>query len=169
LIIVLVTNQCNQQRKAGIAEDLQEVLNDSLRTWKDKEGNFRAKIAVLETNNSLDFTRLATQDSTIKKLQKSVTDNKNKIKKGGSISIINTEGAVSVTVPTVVDTTDPEFPIYESSFNLGKWVIGEVIASKDSTDVSLKYKDEFNLVIGREKTGFLGLGKSKPYAEITSK
>jgi len=43
------------------------------------------------------------------------------------------------------------------------------VTKKDSTQLTLKYREEVDLLIGEEKTGFLGLGKSKPFARITFK
>lgn len=170
LLGLLINSLIMNNIRVNESDRIQSALKDSIRTWVDKDGYNRAKISVIEATTSKAFTELASKDSTIIKLQDLVRKNSNQISNGGSITIINTEGNISTTVPTMpIDTTINGFPTYESSFNLKGWVIGEVIARKDSTDVTLKYRDEFNLVIGREKTGFLGLGKTKPYADLTSK
>ena len=45
-------------------------------------------------------------------------------------------------------------------------VIGKVVASHDSTKLDLKIKNEYSIIIGEEKDGFL---KKKSFVEIINK
>lgn len=144
------------------------TLQKEKKTWIDKEGHYNSKIETLTSDNIAFLLEGEHKDSTIQKLTRLVDKYKKDIKKQGSITIIHTEGEVEGSSITVVDTTKQEVK-YTSDFNFKGWVWGSTIATKDSTHISFKYKDEFNIVVGEEKTGFLGLGKSKPYSLITSK
>ena len=48
-----------------------------------------------------------------------------------------------------------------------KWIWGLTKATKDITQIGLRFHEEIDVVLGQEKTGFLGLGKPKPFAEVT--
>lgn len=168
---VLLYQQCEAKRQTGVIATLNETLKDSLITYKTKNGLNAAKISVFEGDKSKDFINLATKDTTIQKLQKLVEVNNSKIKKQGSVVVINTQTNIRSITPTkVIDTIlgsdSIKSPVYASNFNLKGWIKGNVIATKDSTSVNLSYKEELNLVIGREKTGFLGLGKGKTFADV---
>lgn len=170
-IAILLFRGCELQRQGGISVALNQSLKDSLTTYKTKDGLNAAKISIFEADKEKDFISLAIKDTTIQKLQKLVENNKSKIHKQGSISIINTETNVSTTVATKVkDSILPsdsiKSPVYASNFNLKGWIKGNTIATKDSTTINLTYKEELNLIIGKEKTGFLGLGKSKSFADV---
>ena len=160
-IAILLFRGCEIQRQGGISVALNQSLKDSLTTYKTKDGLNAAKISIFEADKEKDFISLATKDTTIQKLQKLVENNKSKIHKQGSISIINTETNVSATVATKVkDSILPldsiKSPVYASNFNLKGWIKGNTVATKDSTAINLTYKEELNLIIGKEKTGFFG-------------
>ncbi|ALN97148.1 hypothetical protein BOX09_gp37 [Flavobacterium phage Fpv1] len=171
VIAILLFRGCEMERQGGISVALNQSLKDSLTTYKTKDGLNAAKISVFEADKEKDFISLATKDTTIQKLQKLVESNKSKIHRQGSISIINTETNVGTTVATkVIDSILPldsiKSPVYTSNFNLKGWIKGSTIATKDSTSIKLTYKEELNLIIGKEKTGFLGLGKGKTFADV---
>lgn len=170
--IILYYKYTQNQQTIKSYEDLNGTLKHDLEMYKTKEGLNAAKIRSFEVSEVKHFLNLATKDSTILKLQKLVAKNKGVISKQGSVSIINTESHSEATVPTKI-TNDPlipekeKYPVYESNFNLKGWIWGSSIATRDSTSYKLNYKEELSLVIGREKHGFLGLGKSTPYADVT--
>lgn len=171
LIGILLFQQCEAKRQTGIIATLNEILKDSLTTYKTKSGLNAAKISVFEADKTKDFINLATKDTTIQKLQKLVEINNSKIKKQGVAVIINTQTNIRSIVPTKVTDTilvsdSIKSPVYASNFNLRGWIKGNTIATKDSTFIKLSYKEELNLVIGKEKTGFLGLGKGKSFADV---
>jgi hypothetical protein len=91
----------------------------------------------LEANTARDFINLSTKDTTIIKLQKLVNNNKQFIKKQGSITVIESETQnkdLSCTLWTITLVyPDGKSPIYTSQIKLGKWVTGSTIATRDST------------------------------------
>lgn len=173
LLLILAISKCNKTNGELVNQtNLVNNLNDSLKTWVDESGNHRAKMEILEATSIKNFTTIKNQSSEIQRLQNLVTKNKNTIKNSGSATIISTEGSISTTVPTIPSDTSKtkcsESHIYASNFNLKGWVKGNIVARKDSTSISLKYRDSIDVVLGEEKTGFLGLGKKKPFADLTS-
>jgi hypothetical protein len=172
LFMLLLWSNYRRGERIKVIETLNTSLNDTVTFWRTKEGLSKARITVLESYNTSDFIELTTKDTTVKKLQKLVEKNKKYINKQGSITIIESETTIDTTTPTVVDNNTKKdstgnSPVYRSKINLGKWVTGIIVASKDSTTTKLSIKNEMDLVIGREKTGFLGLGKGKTFVEAT--
>lgn len=168
---------CKAEAKLAEVETMNKALGDSLKTWRDKEGNFKANITLLENENADYFTKWNTADSTVIKLQALVTKYKRELSKKGSATIITTDAEIDITEPTIVyrDTSKPCDPVYKTNFEImgtGKyekirWVWGVVEATKDSTTVGMRFHEEIDVVLGQEKTGFLGLGKPRPFAEVT--
>lgn len=171
-LIFFSVSTCKSERKIEQSTGINTALKDSMKTWKDKEGRYVAHISLLEGYNSKDFIALASADKKIQELQKLVSKYESQIKKGGSVATINTDSKIKVTVPSkVIETStkigDTIYASYESNFNLENWVIGNIKATKDSTTIGLQFKEQLDVAIGTEKTGFLGLGKPKPFAEVT--
>ena len=171
LFIVLLTRNCTQERQIANGKAINMAMGDSLQTWRDKEGNYRAKIGLIQSEKAEYFLQMQSADTTIKKLQKLVKEQESKIKHGGSIAVINTDASIHAISPSHVSGAtvvhDTIFANYKSDFNLKGWVYGTVTSSRINTEIDLKFKEEIDVTIGTEKTGFLGLGKGKPFAEVT--
>lgn len=178
LLILYLFRGCEAEARLTEVETMNEALRDSLKTWRDKEGNFKAKITLLQTENAETFIKLTTKDEEIKKLQDLVAKNKNKLKTQGSASIFTTDANIDLKSKTqivLVDTSKPCNPTYKTNFEImgtgkyekTKWVWGVVEATKDSTTIGMRFHEEIDVVLGQEKTGFLGLGKPRPFAEVT--
>jgi hypothetical protein len=177
IAILAMLRGCEAQAKLAEAETINKALGDSLVTWRDKEGAFKANITLLESQSADYFVKLNTADSTVVKLQALVTKYKKQLGKKGSATVITTDAEIDISEPTVVyrDSTKPCDPVYQTDFEImgtGKykntrWVWGVVTATKDSTQVGMRFHEEIDVVIGQEKTGFLGLGKPKPFVEVT--
>ena len=176
IVILLLMTQCEKDRTWKANQDaLVSVYTDSLKTWKDKDGSNMARISVLETSSEKDFLAIKTQKEEIIRLQKLVKNNN--LGTNGSATVLTTQGSYSTSVkPTITfpksvlpekQPCDTIYPIYEAPFG-DEWVHGVVRATSDSIDVGFKYRDMFDLVIGEEKSGFLGLGKPKPFADVKS-
>jgi hypothetical protein len=170
-IVLLLMKGCKAEQQLASNETMNIALKDSLKTWKDKEGNFKANITLLENENSQYFTNWTTADSTVIKLQKLVKEYEAKIKHGGSVTTIGTDANIHIVAPSQTSgfTTvhDTVYANYKSDFNIKGWVWGTVSTTKDSTAVDMRFKEEIDVAIGTEKTGFLGLGKGRPFAEVT--
>jgi hypothetical protein len=168
---------CKAEAKLAEVETMNKALEDSLTTWRDREGDFKANITLLENENADYFTKWNTADANVIKLQALVTKYKKQLGSKGSATVITTDADIDITEPTIVyrDTTKPCDPVYKTDFEImgtGKyektrWVWGVVHATKDSTTVGMRFHEEIDVVLGQEKTGFLGLGKPRPFAEVT--
>lgn len=142
-------------------ENFEKVLNDSIKFYKNKNNENVAKIKVFETEKLKDFIKIKTKDSVVTELQKQLRKNKKFLKKQGSITKFSTITKVKIVEKTIVKNNN-----YTSQFNLNNWVYGNSFASKDSTVLNFKIKNEYLVLIGREKKGWF---KSQPFAEITNK
>ena len=158
-------------------EQLNEAASAELQVWKDKDGLNRGKIAVLETQNTKTFLAFQTQDSTIKELQSTVKDMQKYLKKQGSVTIIEGETKYDTIYKTtpgnnyksllsgfLTDSINNNWISSTFGFRLDSLPNGTFTI--DSTKYSLSVKNKYSLTIGREPTGFLGLGKGKPFAEV---
>lgn len=177
ILVFYLLRGCEAEHKLAQAETMNKALGDSLKTWKDKEGDFKANITLLENENADYFTKWNTADANVIKLQALVTKYKKQLSKKGSATVITTDAEIDITEPTIVyrDTSKPYDPVYKTNFEImgtgkyknTKWVWGVVHATKDSTTVGMRFHEEIDVVLGEEKTGFLGLGKPRPFAEVT--
>lgn len=180
LVIILLASLirgCQAEAKLAQTDTMNQALGDSIKTWVDKEGNFKANITLLENENADYFTKWNTADSTVIQLQKLVAQYKNRLGHTGSATVITTDANIHLIEPTQViqDVKDSCNPTYSSPFEIygtgkyekTKWVWGQTLAKKDSTTIGLRFHEEIDVVIGQDKVGFLGLGKPKPFAEVT--
>ena len=166
-LIGLLTKSCNNEAQLAQTISLYKAVEAKLITWKDKDSLSNAKIAILQADNIGAFMQLETSEEEIIRLKSEVKKYKDKLKVGGGVTVITTKGEVKGTFVTDTIYIDKENnPIYRSTYNFDDWVWGEVVASRDSIGVSVKYKEDLTFVLGEEKTGFLGLGKRKPFAEV---
>lgn len=183
LILFFSIKGCNNHRaKEQEQTELVKALNDTLKVWKDKDSLSHAKIQVLETSNPKDFINLKSNDKEVQDLQKLVKTYQDKLKKKGSATIFETTTEIGTQIPTKVDTIyvpknglEIKKPVYNSSFNLGNWVIGNTKATEDSTSINLKVKNEYSVIIGEESQGwfkprkpFVEVINKNPYSETTS-
>lgn len=171
LSIGLSVHTCNQASKIDEQTGLLNSLNDKVKIWKDKEGKSHTSNSVITTQNPKDFINLEGLSEENKKLQAQVKKYEKQIKNGGSVTNFTSETNVASTTPTKVDTVvidNTRQAVYSTTFNKEGWVFGSVIARPDSTTINVGTKDEYTVVIGEDRTGFLGLGKPIPFSEITN-
>ena len=90
IVIILSISTCNGNRKASELNGVIYALNDTMQTYRNRDGAHVAKITILETQNVTDFLLLTSKDSTINKLQNEVSRYRSKISGGGSVTVINT-------------------------------------------------------------------------------
>lgn len=171
LIVFLISSlvkSCKEEKRIKETEKLNITLKESLKISRNKEGNLVGRIGVLQTENVKYFKDLAITNQEVIKLQKLVDKYKANLGNSGSALILETQGTVNTTSPTIITSTlSSNYPTYTSSFNKGDWVKGTIIANKDSISSTFSFKESIDVVIGEEKSGFLGLGKRKPFAEVT--
>ena len=179
LIIILsffIVRSCNQDKIISEKTNLINALNDTIKIWKDKNGISHSKTEVIKTSSISDFLKQNLKDKETKELQSTVKENKNRLGKQGSVTKFNGIIEFEKEIPTLRDTIYIpkdglviKKPVYNSSFDMDGWVVGSIKASEDSTKINLKVKNDYTVIIGEEKTGFLGLGKRKPFVEVTNK
>ena len=162
----------NQKRiESADRESIITGLNDTITVWKDKEGRSHSKTKTITVSDPKDLLKIKGLEGENKKLQDLVAEYKGKIKKGGSVTYIEGETKYVDRVVTEIDTVytnEIKYPTYRSSFDKDGWVKGNIIARADSTQIDLKIKNAYGVVLGQEKTGFLGLGKPKSFADVLS-
>ena len=179
LIIILsffIVKSCNQDKIISEKTNLINALNDTVKIWKDKNGISHSKTEVIKTSSINDFLKQNVKDKETKELQNVVKENKNRLGKQGSVTKFNGIIEFEKEIPTLRDTIYIpkdglviKKPVYNSSFDMDGWVVGSVKASEDSTKINLRIKNDYTVIVGEEKTGFLGLGKRKPFVEVTNK
>lgn len=150
-------------------QGLNTVLVDSLKISRNEKGELVAKISAFETQRTQDFLRYETTDSLTRELQKEVKEMRKYLKRNGSVTKFNTDTKVDTVFVTEVTEVPGKYPIYSSKFNLDNWVYGNISASKDSTKLKVSIKNDYSVVVGREPTGFLGLGKGKSFVQVTNR
>lgn len=168
IIIILATLLFNSNSKIDELLHNGEVLSDSLKLERNEKGELVAKISAYKTQRTEDFIKFATKDSLTKELQKEVKSMRRYLKRQGSVTKFSTQTDIEASNKTEVSGTI-DYPVYKSSFNLDNWVIGNTRATKDSTYVDFKVNNDYSLTIGVEPTGFLGLGRGKPFGQVTNK
>lgn len=173
IIVVLAILYFDKSAQLEEQLTLTEAANAEMEVWKDKDGLNNAKIQSLETENTETFLKFATKDAAIVALQADVKRMEKYLRKQGSVTNFSTSTDVSATGNTEVteNTEDPTSPTYTSKFEQkdekGKvWAFGTIIANRDTTSISQRIFNEYSLTVGREPQGFLGLGKSKAFAEV---
>ena len=175
VIIFLLMQQCRSYREVRQQEDLVEALADSVFTYINKDNRQVAKIQVIETDNAKLFSKLPTKDKEIQKLQNVVKKYKKQLKKEGSATVLQTETKFD----TIYQVLNSDTGIIRDTNQISNSITSDWIVTKygfllkdngdvDSTFFNLQIQNKYSIVIGRERTGFLGLGRGKPFAEVTN-
>lgn len=136
-----------------------ESLTDSIQYYKDSYNVLHSKISIIEADN---FTKINSKDKDIQELQQLVKRYKNV----QAATVIKTETKVveKIVNKPVLDTISKETAYY-SKFDLEGFVWGEIIAKKDSTDLILNIRNDFNIVSHYEKGKLvLDVSDKNPYS-----
>lgn len=158
IVIIFCVKACNNSIRKENSK-LIESLNDSISYYRDVEGILHSKISIIEDDY---FLKLKLKDKEIVELQDLVKKYKN-VK---SATIIKTETKIveKIVNKTVLDTIS-NTPIYESSFNLKDYIWGDIVAKKDTTDIKINIKNDFNIVTYKEKGKLvLDVSDKNPYS-----
>ena len=175
ILISLTMKTCSQNNTIKEKDSLINSLNDTVKIWKDKQNISHTKSQIIETSNVKDFLEIKNLKNENKILQEEVLKYKSKIKKGGSITVATTNVNTKISSKSkIIDSTfiieDKKYPIYTSNFNKNEWIKGTIKAGPDSIIIDpLKIKIEQTFIIGEDRTGFLGLGRPKPFIEVVNK
>ena len=150
--------------------DLQSLYastQDTVKYWKNKNGENVAKISVLETDKARDFIKMATKDSTIKELQELVKKYKKQLNNGGSATIIQTITEYDTTYVSTHHLDTIYFPtstVLDSISN--RWIKSRFGFVNGNTVFSLNVVNDYSLVIGEESRGLFR--KKEIFAEVTN-
>ena len=154
-------------------EELYNSLQDTLRTYKNKDSLNVGTTSTIQSNDAKFFLALKTKDKELLELQKLVRDYKDKLKKSGnSATKVETHTIVEEKFITIKDTIN-SIPTYTSNINLDNWVTGKIVTKPDSTEVNLSIKNEYGVIIGQEKQGLFKKPKTivevinyNPYTQV---
>lgn len=133
------------------------VLNDTLSSWKDKNGKQFSRIAVLEYENTKNFLDLDISNQEVRELQKLVEKYKKDLKNKGSATIIKTE-----TVYDTIKKLSPELAkqiehlregIFDSVHN--RYISSVFGFRGNNSYFNLMVHNNVSVVIGEEKQGFM--------------
>lgn len=167
IIISLFLRGCKEDKFKQDNKMLISLLQDSIQRTRNKDGSQTAKISLLQNRNTNLLLSLSTKDSTIKWLQEEVKKAKSLIKKGGSVTVIESGTTFTGVATTTVfaNTKDSCNPIYKAQNKDTTWVKWSTISTKDSTSIKISTRDKYSVVIGSEK---VRLFKRKPIVDVTS-
>ena len=171
LLALTIWVQISKMIEKRKAETLISALQSDLVISHTTDSLQKAKIQVIETERAKDFVKLKVKDQTIKELQDVVKEYKDIY----SAAIIKNQTLVKAIAKTQIVFKDTVkqgdtiyvYPEYRSTFNLDNWVYGNTKANRATTEVDLKIRNEYAVVIRQEKKGLF----SKPitYAEVINR
>lgn len=166
--------------------NLYQRLQDSIKTYINDKGQLVSQIEILQANSTRSLLNLKTKDETINWLQQEVKNNKEKIKSGGSISVIGTQVSFTGINGTIVtfDSSIPVkkgdtlymYPIYSSKSKDSTWINYNINANKDTTILNLKVNNKYSVLIGstnlnrkeRKEKGINWFNRKIPIVEVTN-
>ena len=168
IIAILYFTNISYQKEAKENANLVISLNDTLKTWKDKDSLSHAKIQIIETERTKDFLSLQSKDEEIIKLQKTVKQYEKQIKNQGSVTNFASETKIITKDSLVTDSVCGKCSFYFSNSNPWYSVDASVYPTETPNQLSLsldlKVKNEYSVIVGEEKQGLFK--KPKPFVEV---
>ena len=168
IIAILYFTNISSQKEAKENANLVISLNDTLKTWKDKDSLSHAKIQIIETERTKDFLSLQSKDEEIIKLQKTVKQYEKQIKNQGSVTNFTSETKIITKDSLVTDSVCGKCSFYFSNSNPWFSVDASIYPSEKlnqlNLSLDLKVKNEYSVIVGEEKQGLFK--KPKPFVEV---
>lgn len=168
IIVILYFTNISYQKEARENANLVISLNDTLKTWKDKDSLSHTKIQIIETERTKDFLSLQSKDEEIIKLQKTVKQYEKQIKNQGSVTNFTSETKIITKDSLVTDSVCGKCSFYFSNSNPWYSVDASVSPTETPNQLSLsldlKVKNEYSVIVGEEKQGLFK--KPKPFVEV---
>ena len=168
IIAMLYFTNISYQKEARENANFDISLNDTLKTWKDKDSLSHAKIQIIETERTKDFLSLQSKDEEIIKLQKTVKQYEKQIKNQGSVTNFASETKIITKDSLVTDSVCGKCSFYFSNSNPWYSVDASIYPTETPNQLSLsldlKVKNEYSVIIGEEKQGLFK--KPKPFVEV---
>ena len=140
---------------------------ETVKYWKNKDGENMAKISVLTSTSAKAFTKIVCKDDTIKQLQKLVKKYEKQLSNSGSATIIQTITEYDTTYVSTHQLDTIYFPtstILDSVSN--RWIKSRFGFVNGNTVFSLNVANDYSLVIGEESRGFFK--RKETFAEVTN-
>ena len=159
IFIIFAFKRCKNDIREFSNIDKLESLTDSIKYYKDNYNVLHSRISIIEADN---FTKIKSKDKDIQELQELVK----KYKNVQAATVIKTETKVveKIVNKPIFDTVSRETAYY-SKFDLDGFVWGEIIAKKDSTDLILNIRNDFNIVSHYDKGKLvLDVSDKNPYS-----
>lgn len=159
LLVILIFQLEAKERLETQSQNNLAALADSVETVTNKLGETAYRVTTLESENTDLLNNVSSKDSTINRLKKLVEIYEDEIENGGSITVINSGTRVDTFTKVVYVGDTARFKFTDKWLDLQ----GEVL--NDKLNFSLKTTDQFSLILGYERYGFLNT-KSRPVAEL---
>lgn len=159
IFVIFALKRCKNDIREFSNIDKLETLTDSIKYYKDNYNVLHSRISIIESDN---FTKIKSKDKDIQELQELVK----KYKNVQAATVIKTETKVveKIVNKPIFDTISRETAYY-SKFDLDGFVWGEIIAKKDSTDLILNVRNDFNIVSHYDKGKLvLDVSDKNPYS-----
>jgi len=187
IIILILLNIKSCKKQQDTKKDYVSTINalqDTMNTYRTKDGVQVTRISLIETEKASMFLDIKSKDAVIVKLQEEVKENKKRLGKSGSVTVITNTTELKTVDTTYVTSKDTiirndtvfVYPEYSSLIKKGfrkdssYWITANVKANKDSTSFELGIQNSYVVVLGREKAkGFKALFKPAiAFAEVTN-
>lgn len=187
IVILILLNLKSCKNTQDTKKDYVSTINalqDTMISYRNKDGMQVAKISLIETEKASMFLDIKSKDAVIVKLQEEVKKNEKRLGKSGSVTVITNTTEVKTVDTTYITFKDTivrndtvfVYPEYSSFIKKGLridssyWVTANVKANKDSTSFELGIQNSYTIVLGREKAkGFKALFKPRvAFAEVTN-
>lgn len=153
------------------------ALNDTLRTYRNKDSVQTATILSLRTEKVVSLSDLKTMDLELLRLKEVVKEYEHKLAPGSSVTNVSSVTSVKGKQPTVVTVHDTiklsmdslyqVYPTYRSELK-DKWLDVSVISQPDTTFYDIKITNEYSVILGKDKRGhFADVTNYNPYTSVT--
>lgn len=168
--VLICMKYCKKTENIVKINTIYEHINDSITHYKNKYNEQVNKTSLLQGDNIKLLINIKTNNKSIISLQKEVKQYKNQVKDGGNVTIIGDNTTFTATTATSitispVNKTD-SLLVYSTENKDTTWIKYKIVANKDSTNIQLKIKNEYTVVIGEEK---ISLFKKTPIVLVTNK
>lgn len=156
--LFFVWRGCEKSKEVKQLKGLNEAVADSLRSYRNNEGQMVSKIQSLQFDKAKDFEKMKFKDSTIKWLQQTVKD----FKGVATAAIVHNVSTVSngsgLTTVNLADTVIKNdtvyiYPEYKRTW-LTEWENGQIRATKDSIYHNIETFNKFEYVLGSTNKWF---------------
>lgn len=169
--LISLAQFCKHQKDEQLNANLISALQDTLKTFVDKDGLQHSEKQIIQTENPEDFIKLKTKDKEIADLQALVKQYKNELGKHGSAMILKTESSIDTSYSKATTIKDKAFTWKDSIHN--RWLTFDYEVHKDSLNDkaqvqnSIKFVGEYYVINKEKSQGWFK--KPIPYAEVVNK